>query len=67
MLYAAFTTCLPGNAWLGLAAMALAALGGVILNLRWHTRREALPVWLVLVHAAVAAIGLVVFAVAVWR
>ena len=67
VLYAAFTAGLPGNAWLGLVAMAVAALGGLVLNLRYHSKREALPVWLVLVHAAVAVIGLVVFAVAVWR
>ena len=67
VLYAAFTAGLPGSAWLGLIAMAAAALGGLMLNLGYHTKRESLPIWLVLVHAAVAAIGLVVFAIAVWR
>ena len=67
VLYAAFTVGLPGSAWLGLALMAGAALGGLVLNLGYHTKRLALPIWLVLVHAAVAAIGLVVFAIAAWR
>ena len=67
VLYAAFTVGLPGNAWLGLAAMAAAALGGLILNLGYHTKGQPLPIWLVLVHAAAAGIGLVIFALAVWR
>jgi hypothetical protein len=67
VLYGALTAGLPGGAWLGLIAMAAAALGGLVLNLGYHAKRQALPIWLVLVHAAVAAIGLVVFAIAVWR
>lgn len=67
VLYAAFTSGLPGAAWAGLAAMAAAALGGMVLNLGYHAQRQALPVWLVLVHAAIAATGLVVFAIAAWR
>jgi uncharacterized membrane-anchored protein len=67
VLYAAFTVGLPGNAWLGLAAMAIAALGGLVLNLGYHTKRQALPIWLVLVHAAIAAVGLVIFVIAIWR
>ncbi|MDB5913622.1 MAG: hypothetical protein JWP22_2297 [Ramlibacter sp.] len=66
VLYTAFTAGLAANALLGLAVMVLAALGGLILNLRYHTQGEALPVWLVLVHAAVAAVGLVIFAIAAW-
>jgi hypothetical protein len=67
VLYAAFTAGLPGMAWLGLAAMAAAAVGGLILNLGYHTKRATLPVWLVLAHAAIAAVGLLLFAIAVWR
>jgi uncharacterized membrane-anchored protein len=67
VLYAAFTSGLPGSAWLGLVAMAAAALGGLVLNLRYHTKRAALPMALVLGHGALAAVGLVVFAIAAWR
>jgi hypothetical protein len=67
VLYAAFTAGLPAGAWLGLVLMVAAAVGGLVLNLGYHTKRQALPVWLVLVHAAAAAVGLAVFAIAAWR
>jgi heme A synthase len=67
VLYAAFTAGLPGMAWLGLAAMAAAAVGGLILNLGYHTKRAALPIWLVLLHAGIAVVGLLLFVIAVWR
>ena len=66
ILYAAFTAGLPGGGWLGLVLLLVAVLGGLVLNLRYHWERLELPVWLILVHAAVAAIGLVVLALAVW-
>lgn len=67
LLYAAFTAGLPGAAWTGLALLVVAALGGLVLNLGYHWKNLALPVWLVLVHAAVAATGFVVLAIAVWK
>jgi hypothetical protein len=45
----------------------VAALGGLVLNLGYHWKNLALPVWLMLVHAAVAVIGLVVLAIAAWK
>ena len=57
---------LPGGAWAGLVLLGVAALGGLVLNLRYHWNRIELPVWLILVHAAVAVVGLVVVAIAVW-
>ena len=67
VLYPAFTAGLPGGAWLGLILLLVAVLGGLVLNLRYHWERRELPIWLILVHAAVAAIGLVVLAIAVWN
>jgi hypothetical protein len=67
VLYAAFTAGLPGNAWLGLGALAVAALGGLILNLAYHVKDRPLPIAFVLVHAALAVVGLVVLGLAVWR
>ena len=67
VLYPAFTSGLPGNGWLGLTLLLVAVLGGLVLNLHYHWERKELPVWLILVHAAVAAIGLVVLALAVWK
>lgn len=67
LLYAAFTAGLPGGAWLGLVLLVVAALGGMVLNLKYHWNRQALPIWFVLVHAAIAAVGFVLLAIAAWR
>lgn len=67
LLYAAFAAGLPGNAWLGLILLIGAALGGIVLNLGYHWKNLPLPIWLVLVHAAVAVAGFLVLLLAVWR
>lgn len=67
VLYVAFTAGLPGGGWAGLVLLLAAVLGGLVLNLQYHWQRVALPIWLVLAHAAVAAAGLVVLAIAVWN
>lgn len=67
ILYAAATTGLPGAAWTGLLLLVVAVLGGLVLNLRYHWEKLELPVWLILVHAGVAAAGLVVFAISAWN
>jgi hypothetical protein len=67
VIYAWATAGLPGGAMLGLAVLVLAALGGLYLNLSFHARQRELPVSIVLVHAAIAVVGLVLLAVAAWR
>jgi hypothetical protein len=67
LLYGAFTAGLPGNAWLGIVLLLAAALGGMVLNLRYHWNRELLPIWFVLVHAAIAVAGFLVLALSVWN
>jgi hypothetical protein len=67
LLYAAFTAGLPGAAWLGIVLLVVAALGGMVLNLKYHWNREALPIWLVLVHAAAAVIGFVALVLGAWN
>jgi len=57
LLYASFTTGLPGLANVALVLFVVAALGGVVLNLNFHWRAIPLPKWLVLVHAVVAVVG----------
>lgn len=66
LLYAAFTGGLPGGGWIGLVLLAGAALGGIVLNLGYHWKQLPLPVWLVLVHAAIAVIGFVLLLLAAW-
>lgn len=67
LLYAAAVAGLPGGGWVGLVLLLAAVLGGLVLNLGFHWRRLELPVWLVLVHATAAAVGLVVLAISVWN
>lgn len=67
ILYAGFTSGLPGGGWAGLVLLLVAVLGGLFLNLRYHWNRLELPIGIILVHAAVAAIGLVVLALSVWN
>jgi hypothetical protein len=67
LLYGAFTAGLPGNAWLGIVLLLAAALGGMVLNLRYHWNRELLPIWFVLVHAAIAVAGFLILALSVWN
>ena len=67
ILYAGFTAGMGSGGWLGLVLLVAAALGGLVLNLRYHSEGLELPVWLILVHAAVAAAGLVVLAISVWN
>jgi hypothetical protein len=63
LLYAGFSTGIPGMAWVGVALLALAALGGVYLNLAFHARLLPLPKGTVVGHAVVAAAG---FALIAW-
>lgn len=65
--YVALAQGLPGVAWVGLGALVVAVLGGLVLNLRFHWKTKPLPIWLVVVHALVAIAGLAVLAIAVWN
>jgi len=67
ILYAGFAAGIPGGGWGGLVLLLLAASGGLVLNLRYHSKGEALPVSLMLGHAALAVIGFVVLAISVWN
>lgn len=67
LFYAAATHGLPAAAWMGLAVLVVAALGGLVLNLGYHWKNLPLPYALVLVHAAAAAFGLVVLAIGGWN
>lgn len=67
VLYVAAVNGLPQGAWIGLLALLAAVLGGLVLNLGYHWKNQPLPIWLVMVHAAVAAVGLVVLALFTWN
>jgi len=55
------------SAALALLLFVVAALGGVVLNLGYHLKAQPLPIWLVLVHAAIAVVAFVLLCVAAWK
>jgi hypothetical protein len=67
VLYPALTVGIPGGAWFGLVLLVAAAAGGLVLNLRYHDKQIALPIWLVMVHAGIAVVGFLFLAIAAWR
>ena len=64
LAYAYFTATVPAYAALALLLFVIAALGGVVLNLGYHLKAMALPIWLVIVHAAIAVVGFILLALA---
>ena len=67
ILYAGFTAGMPGGGWGGLVLLLVAVLGGLTLNLRYHSEGLELPMGLMLGHAALAVIGFLVLALSVWN
>lgn len=70
ILYAMFTVGIPPLAQAGLALLVLAALGGVILNQKYHWQSALLPSSIVIGHAVLAVVGFVLLLLAardVWR
>jgi hypothetical protein len=65
LLYAYFTVGLPALAGWALLLFLGAALGGVFLNLGYHTKAVLLPKSIVVVHGAIAVVGYVMLWVAV--
>lgn len=59
LLYAGFTAGIPTRAWIGTVLLGVAALGGVYLNLAFHTKQLAIPKTIVIVHALLAVAGYV--------
>ena len=66
LAYAWFTASVPAFAALALLLFVVAALGGVVLNLGYHLEQVPLPIWLVVVHAAIAVVAFVLLALAAW-
>ena len=57
LLFASLTIGLATIVNVALTLFLLAAIGGIIMNLNYHWKLRPLPVWLVLVHAAIAVSG----------
>ena len=57
LIYGGLTIGIARNAWMGIAMLVIAALGGVVLNLAYHDKRLPLPKGFVIVHALLAVGG----------
>jgi predicted membrane channel-forming protein YqfA (hemolysin III family) len=69
LIYTVFTTTspVPQTAHWAIGVFVVAALGGLGMFTLYHLRGRLLPVWMMLGHGAVAATGLVVLLLAIYR
>jgi hypothetical protein len=63
LLYAGLTAGIPRLAWLGVALLMVAALGGAFINLAYHAKLLPIPKNIVVIHALLAVPG---FALLCW-
>jgi hypothetical protein len=66
LAYAALTDRVGSGAMLGLVLLTVAAVGGVVMNLRYHAVGKLLPLWLLYLHIAFAAAGTLLVAWSAW-
>jgi hypothetical protein len=65
LIHAALTVGIPTLALYGLGLLVIAAIGGAAINLLYHSKMLPLPIPLIIVHAALAAVGFVLLLVSV--
>lgn len=66
LAYAGLTDRIDGGASVGLVLLAVAAIGGVIMNLGYQLADKLLPAWLLSLHIALAAVGTLLVSWAAW-
>ena len=66
LAYAGLTDRIEGGALIGLILLAVAAIGGVVMNLGYHLAHKLLPAWLLSLHIALAAVGTLLVSWAAW-
>lgn len=66
LAYAAVAEGIPGGALIGLVLLAVAAAGGVVMNLAYHLAGQLIPKWLLYLHIALAATGTALVAWCAW-
>jgi hypothetical protein len=66
LAYAALIGGVEGGAVIGLALLAVAATGGVVMNLAYHHAGKLLPLWLLSLHIALAATGTTIVTWCAW-
>lgn len=67
LIYFAVTVGLPPLAQIATGVLALAAAGGVFINLRYHSQMLPLPIPLIIVHGLLAAGGFVLLLMALFQ
>jgi hypothetical protein len=67
LLYAAVTVGIPALAQIGLGFLVIAAIGGVVLNLKYQWQRVLLPRGFMIGHAVLAVIGFVLVFLVAWN
>jgi len=65
LIYAALTVGIPMLALYAIGLLVIAAIGGTAINLLYHSKMLPLPIWLIIVHALLAAVGFVLLLVSV--
>jgi hypothetical protein len=66
LAYAGLTERVTGGALLGLVLLAVAAAGGVVMNLGYHLAGKLLPLWLLYLHIALATAGTLLVSYGAW-
>ena len=66
LAYAGLTDRIEGGALVGLVLIAIAAIGGVSMNLGYHLADKLLPAWLLYLHIALAAVGTLLVSWSAW-
>ncbi len=66
LAYAGLTDRIEGGAMVGFVILAVAALGGVVMNLGYQLAGKLLPAWLLYLHIALAAVGILLVAWCAW-
>lgn len=64
LAFAAFTSTVPGSAWIALVLLLAAAALGAYLNLGYQWRQRAIPAGLTFTHVGIAVAGFVSLLVA---
>jgi len=67
LLYAAVTVGIPVLAKIGLVFLVIAAVGGVVLNLKYQWERALIPLGFMTGHAALAVVGFVLVFLVAWK